>query len=77
MSQLPRDALGAGLIYMRSDDKRTSRTLSEATYTRLLARGNTKESQANVWLLGGIGSVEGNNFSGSKLSLVYGLYPFP
>lgn len=63
----PRDALGAGLIYMRSDDKRKSRTLSEATYTRLLARWNTKESQANVWLLGGIGAVEGNDFSGSKL----------
>ena len=69
----PRDALGAGLIYMRSDDKRTSRTLSEATYTRLLARWNTKESQANVWLLGGIGSVEGNNFSGSKLMLSPGV----
>lgn len=69
----PRDALGAGLIYMRSDDKRTSRTLSEATYTRLLQRWNTKESQANLWLLGGIGAVEGNDFSGSKLMLSPGL----
>jgi hypothetical protein len=61
-----RDAVGAGLIYMRSDDKRTSRTLSEVTYTRLLQRWNTKESQANIWLLAGIGSVEGNDFSGGR-----------
>jgi hypothetical protein len=65
----PRDAAGAGLIYMRADDKRKSRTLSELTYTRLFQRWNTKESQANVWLLGGIGAVEGNDFSGSKLML--------
>jgi hypothetical protein len=69
----PRDALGGGMIYMRSDDKRRSRTLYEATYTRLLQRWNTKESQANVWLLGGIGAVEGNDFSGSKLMLAPGV----
>jgi hypothetical protein len=69
----PRDALGAGLIYMRTDDKRKSHTLSEATYTRLLQRWNTKESQANVWLLGGIGAVEGNDFSGSRLMLSPGV----
>jgi hypothetical protein len=63
----PRDAVGGGLIYMRADDKRKTRTLSEVTYTRLLHRWNAKESQANVWLLGGAGSVEGNDFSGSKL----------
>ena len=58
---------------MRSDDKRTTRTLSEITYTRLLQRWNTKDSQANVWLLGGIGSVEGNDFSGGKLMLTPGV----
>jgi hypothetical protein len=63
----PRDAVGGGLLYMRSDDKRKTRTLSELTYTRLLQRWNTKESQANMWLLGGIGSVEGNDFSNGKL----------
>ena len=69
----PRDAVGGGLLYMRSDDKRKTRTLSEATYTRLLHRWNTRESQANVWLLGGIGSVEGNDFSGGKLMLSPGV----
>lgn len=69
----PRDALGGGLLYMRADDKRKTRTLSEVTYTRLLQRWNAKESQANVWLLGGIGSVEGNDFSGSKLMLTPGI----
>ena len=44
------------LDQMRTDDKRKSHTLTEATYTRLLQRWNTKESQANVWLLGGIGA---------------------
>ncbi len=68
-----RDAVGVGGLYMRSDDKRKTRTLSEATYTRLLHRWNTKESQANVWLLGGIGSVEGNDFSGGKLMLSPGV----
>lgn len=63
----PRDAVGGGLLYMRSDDKRRTRTLSEVTYTRLLQRWNSKASQANIWLLGGIGAVEGNNFSGSRL----------
>jgi hypothetical protein len=69
----PRDAFGAGMIYMRVDDKRKTRTLSELTYTRLLHRWNTKESQANVWLLGGVGSVEGNDFSGGKLMLSPGV----
>ena len=69
----PRDAVGGGLLYMRSDDKRKTRTLTEATYTRLLHRWNTRESQANVWLLGGIGGVEGNDFSGSKLMVSPGV----
>lgn len=69
----PRDAVGGGLLYMRSDDKRKTRTLSEITYTRLLQRWNTKDSQANAWLLGGIGSVEGNDFSGGKLMLTPGV----
>jgi hypothetical protein len=68
-----RDAAGGGLLYMRSDDKRKTRTLSELTYTRLIHRWNSKESQANVWLLGGIGSVEGNDFSGGKLMLSPGV----
>ncbi len=64
-----RDAVGGGLLYMRSDDKRRVRDVAEATYTRLLQRWNSKDSQANLWLVGGMGAVEGNDFSGSKLML--------
>lgn len=61
-----RDAVGVGGIYMRSDDKLKRRELAEATYTRLLARWNTRDSQANAWLLLGVGSVRGNDFAGTK-----------
>lgn len=68
-----RDAVGAGALYMRADDKRRSRTLQELTYTRLAHRWNTKDSQANIWLVGGIGAVQGNDFSGSKLLFAPGV----
>lgn len=68
-----RDAVGAGALYMRSDDKRRSRDVQELTYTRLAHRWNTKDSQANLWLLGGVGAVQGNDFSGSKLLLAPGV----
>lgn len=68
-----RDALGAGALYMRSDDKRRSRTVQELTYTRLAHRWNTRNSQANLWLVGGIGAVQGNDFSGSKLLFAPGV----
>jgi copper chaperone CopZ len=68
-----RDAVGVGGLYMRSDDKRTHRELAELTYTRLLQRWNTKDSQANVWLLFGTGGVQGNDFSGTKTMLSPGI----
>jgi hypothetical protein len=61
-----RDAFGLGGVYMRSDDKRHSRTLAELTYTRLAQRWNFADAQANVWLFAGLGSVRGNDFAGSK-----------
>jgi hypothetical protein len=61
-----RDAVGVGALYMRSDDKRKSRELLEVTYTRLLQRWNTRDSQANLWLLAGAGPVRGNTFSGTE-----------
>jgi hypothetical protein len=61
-----RDAAGVGALYMRSDDKRKSRDLAELTYTRLAQRWNTRDAQANLWLLAGIGAVKGNDFSGAK-----------
>lgn len=55
----PRDALGVNLTYMRSDDGRKSRHLQEVVYTRLLTRWNMPEAQANIWLTGGIGALQG------------------
>ncbi|MDT7515672.1 hypothetical protein [Rhodoferax mekongensis] len=62
----PRDAIGASTLYMRSDDESKSRQLVDATYTRLVKRWNLPDAQANVWFLGGLGNVTGNDFSGSK-----------
>ena len=62
----PRDALGVSGVYMRSDNKTRTRELAEVTYTRLLRRWNMPEAQANVWFIGGVGSVTGNEFSGSR-----------
>ena len=62
----PRDAVGASTLYMRSDDLSKSRQLVDATYTRLVKRWNQPQAQANVWFLGGLGNVSGNDFSGFK-----------
>ncbi len=69
----PRDALGAGGLWMRSDDKLRKRTFTEATYTRLVKRWNGEHSQANVWFVVGAGGVTGNDFAGSKTMLAPGL----
>jgi hypothetical protein len=63
----PRDALGASTLYMRSDDESKSRQLADVTYTRLVKRWNFPQAQANIWFLGGLGYVTGNDFVGSKL----------
>jgi len=68
-----RDAAGASALAMRSDDGIKSRRLTEATYTRLLKRWNMPEAQANIWFLGGIGNITGNDFSGSKTLLSPGV----
>ena len=57
----PRDAFGVSATYMRSDDKSKTRTLEELTYTRLLHRWNAPHSQANLWFLGGIGALQGED----------------
>ncbi len=62
----PRDALGASALYMRSDDESKSRQLADVTYTRLLKRWNLPQAQANIWFLGGLGPVTGNDFVGFK-----------
>jgi hypothetical protein len=62
----PRDVLGLSVVHMRSDDELRTRDVAEATYTRLVARWNMPEAQANVWFLGGVGQVTGNDFAGAK-----------
>jgi hypothetical protein len=62
----PRDAIGGSTLYMRSDDETKSRQLADATYTRLVKRWNLPQAQANIWFVGGLGNMTGNDFSGSK-----------
>ena len=62
----PRDAVGIGSIWMRSDDERLRRQFHEATYTRLVQRWNGAHSQANIWFMAGAGPVTGNDFAGSR-----------
>lgn len=62
----PRDAFGIGATYMRSDDKNKTRTLEELIYTRLLNRWNMPEAQANLWFIGGIGALQGEDDLVSK-----------
>ena len=69
----PRDALGGGITWMRSDDKKLTRQFTEATYTRLVKRWNGEHSQANLWFVGGAGVVTGNDFAGSKTMLSPGV----
>ena len=61
-----RDAAGATSLAMRSDNGTKTRQVTEATYTRLARRWNMPEAQANIWFIGGIGNITGNDFSGSK-----------
>lgn len=69
----PRDAVGAGGLWMRSDDKLRTREAVEATYTRLAKRWNMPHAQANLWLLAGVGTLRGNDFAGSKTLLAPGV----
>jgi len=68
-----RDAAGVSAFSMRSDDGTKNRQLTEATYTRLARRWNMPEAQANIWFIGGIGNVAGNDFSGSKTLISPGI----
>jgi hypothetical protein len=68
-----RDAVGGSSLYMRSDDKAHTRQLTEATYTRLLKRWNLPEAQANVWFIGGLGAITGNDFDGMKTMATPGI----
>jgi hypothetical protein len=69
----PVDAVGVEGLRMRSDDKTLTRQAAQITYTRRLARWNTPDSQANVFLLSGIGSVTGNTFNASQTLFTPGI----
>lgn len=69
----PRDAVGGGYLYMRSDDHHTRRELVEATYTRLVRRWNLPNAQANIWFVGGLGALRGSGFGGNKFAYTPGL----
>jgi hypothetical protein len=69
----PRDAIGPSLLTMRSDDKTRTRDLAELTYTRLLKRWNLPHAQANVWFVGGLGAVRGNDFAGTRTMATPGI----
>ena len=69
----PQDALGVGVVAMRSDNKKLVKNYTELTYTRRLHRINGEHSQANFWLVGGAGQLTGNTFSASKTMWAPGL----
>jgi len=69
----PRDAFGVSGTYMRADDETKTRDLAELTYTRLVKRWNMRDAQANLWFSGGIGTLSGNDFDGSKAMVSPGL----
>ncbi|MES2958065.1 MAG: hypothetical protein V4792_07745 [Pseudomonadota bacterium] len=69
----PRDALGVGGLWMRADDRSRRREAVEVTYTRLVARWNAEHSQANVWFVGGLGTVRGSDFAGARTLFAPGL----
>jgi hypothetical protein len=68
-----KDAIGSEAVAMRSDDKRLTRTAIGVTYTHLAKRWNMPESQANVWLLGGVSTLTGNDFLGTRTMLSPGI----
>jgi hypothetical protein len=69
----PRDAVGPSILSMRSDDKARTRELGEVAYTRLVKRWNLPHAQANVWFIGGVGGIRGNDFEGTRTALTPGV----
>jgi hypothetical protein len=68
-----KDAIGAEALYARSDDKRLIREYTGLTYTRLAKRWNMPHAQANVWLVGGVSALKGNDFVGTRTMLSPGV----
>jgi hypothetical protein len=66
----PRDAVGVETLYMRSDDKSKARYLNSLTYTRLLQRWNSRDAQANLWFIGGIGAFKPEDSAGGTRTML-------
>jgi hypothetical protein len=60
-----RDALGLGVMTMYSDDGSHDRGALELNYTRLVARWNLPDAQANIWFFAGLGRMRGTDFDGT------------
>jgi hypothetical protein len=69
----PRDAFGAGVLHIRSDDATLTRDEVELNYTRLLKRWNMPHAQANLWFVVGVGGLRGNDFSGTRTAFTPGV----
>lgn len=69
----PRDAVGAGYTWMRSDDGEVIHRIAEATYTRLVHRWNLPHAQANAWFVVGAGVMTGSDFDGERFAWTPGV----
>ncbi len=67
------DALGVSAIRLQNTDTGLRRSLGEITYTRLLARSNTRNAQSNLWFIGGLGQIQGSSLSGREVSYTPGI----
>jgi hypothetical protein len=68
-----RDAVGTSALRLRSDDGLQVRDAAELVYTRLVQRWNLPDAQANVWFIGGVGGIRGNDFDGTRTLVTPGL----
>jgi hypothetical protein len=60
------DAVGVGVQRLRPDDKRFTHDEVSVNYTRLLQRWNLPDAQANLWFVGAVGTLRGDDFNGTK-----------
>jgi hypothetical protein len=62
----PRQAAGPGYMEFRSEDGSRKREIPNLHYNFRAARWNWTDAQANVYLMAGVGSARGNDFSGNR-----------
>ena len=67
------DAIGFSASAMQTDDYSKRQQNAEVVYTRKVARWNLPNAQANIWFIGGLGSITGSSFGGSKAMASPGL----